>query len=431
MAIAKNREVAFAFDIGSRTYGVAGWARPGPCLRQSTCRYRKMPFGFESREKQMKRPLSSARLLSATAVVAIVAISTAVVILRPAFRAQSLSPLPGTAVVAASEDSVRTAEVSGAADSQAQPGTTAQTTSQRPGNRWGANYFPNVPVIDQNGRTLNFYDDVIKGKIVVISFIYTSCQDLCPLTTAKMAQLEDKLDGAVGRDLFFISMSVDPENDTPERMKAFADAFDVGPGWLFLTGKVADIRAINYKLGDRSDRNLSDHRNEIVLGNDAGGYWQRASVFGDLDSLVISIRQMNPVWLNEVRPPQREQVADIKRYIITDDQPGQILFKKICAPCHTIGVGDRVGPDLRDVTARRDRAWLTNFIRNPKKMFADKDPIVLALAEKFPGVRMPVLGISDSDAEELLTYLDEQSARIVDRAPASAPQASRASHRHN
>jgi len=287
-----------------------------------------------------------------------------------------------------------------------------------------------VPVIDQNGRTLRFYDDVIKGKIVVISFIYTSCQDLCPLTTANMAQLEDKLEGAVGRDLFFISMSVDPENDTPERMKAFADAFDAGPGWLFLTGKVADIRAINYKLGDRSERNLSEHRNEIVLGNDAGGYWQRASVFGDLDSLVVSIRQMNPVWLNEVRAPEREQVADTKRFIISDDQGGQILFKRICAPCHTIGVGDRVGPDLRDVIARRDRAWLTNFIRNPKKMFADRDPIVLALAEKFPGVRMPVLGISDSDAEVLLSYLDDQSARIVDRMPGSAPRASRGNHQH-
>src|SRR5215831_3480603 len=163
----------------------------------------RCPSVLNSREKQMKRPLSSARLLSAAAVAAIVAISTAVVILRPAFRTQSLSPLPGTAVAAASEDSVRTAEVSRAADSQAQSGTTAQTTSQRPGNRWGANYFPNVPVIDQNGRTLNFYDDVIKGKIVVVSFIYTSCQDLCPLTAAKMAQLEDKLDGAVGRGLFF------------------------------------------------------------------------------------------------------------------------------------------------------------------------------------------------------------------------------------
>src|SRR5262249_56333224 len=101
--------------------------------------------------------------------------------------------------------------------------------------------------------------------------------------------------------------------------------------------------------------------------------------------------------VNEVHGAKREEV-DVNKYIVSNDQAGQILFKRICAPCHTIGVGDRVGPDLRDVTARRDRAWLTSFIRNPKKMFADKDPIVLALAEKFPRVPIPPLRFSDSDA---------------------------------
>ena len=373
--------------------------------------------------KQMQRRLLSAPLRSAVTILAIVLVSIALALLSPALRTQSLSPLSGAAVAAASKDSARSAQGSGAVDSQAQSGTTAQTTSHRPNRRWGANYFPNVPVIDQNGRTLHFYDDVIKGKIVVISFIYTSCQDLCPLNTARMAQLYDKLDGAVGRDLFFISLTVDPENDTPERMKAFADAFDVGPGWLFLTGKVADIRAINYKLGDRSDRSLSDHRNEIVLGNDAISDWQRASAFGDLGSVAQSIRQMNPKWLNEVHLPQREQKVDLKSVTLPDD-PGQMLFKRICAPCHTIGVGDRVGPDLRDVSARRDHAWLIKFISNPRKAFAENDPTALALAARFPGVRMPILGLTEADAEDVLTYLDRQSARIVDGATGTAPQAS-------
>ena len=373
--------------------------------------------------KQMQRRLLSAPLRSAVTILAIVLVSIALALLSPALRTQSLSPLPGAAVAAASQDSARSAEGSVAVDSHAQSGTTVQTTSHRPNRRWGANYFPNVPVIDQNGRTLHFYDDVIKGKIVVISFIYTSCQDLCPLNTARMAQLYDKLDGAVGRDLFFISLTVDPENDTPERMKAFADAFDVGPGWLFLTGKVADIRAINYKLGDRSDRSLSDHRNEIVLGNDAISDWQRASAFGDLGSVAQSIRQMNPKWLNEVHPPQREQQVNLKSVTLPDD-PGQMLFKRICAPCHTIGVGDRVGPDLRDVSARRDHAWLIKFISNPRKAFAENDPTALALAARFPGVRMPILGLTEADAEDVLTYLDRQSARIVDGATGTAPQAS-------
>src|SRR5215831_17160502 len=90
--------------------------------------------------------------------------------------------------------------------------------------RWGEGYFPNLPVVTQDGRTLRFYDDVIKGKIVVIDFIYTSCPDICGLTTARLSQAEEKLGDMVGRDLFFISLTVDPEHDTPDRLKAFAEA---------------------------------------------------------------------------------------------------------------------------------------------------------------------------------------------------------------
>ncbi len=376
----------------------------------------------------MQRRLLSTSHLSTIAAVAVVAVSIAAAVFLPGSRSQSLSPLPATVAVAAPQDSQPAAEEPKQTAREAQSGTASSTPgNRRPGNKWGANYFPNVPVIDQNGRTLHFYDDVIKGKIVVISFIYTSCQDLCPLTTARLAQLEDKLNGAVGRDLFFVSMTVDPANDTPERMKAFADAFDAGPGWLFLTGKVEDIRAINYKLGDRSDRGLNNHRNEIVLGNDAIGDWQRASAFGDLGSLAESVRQMNPKWLNEVHLPQRQQPADLKNVTLPDD-PGQMLFKRTCAPCHTIGVGDRVGPDLRDVTARRDRTWLINFIKNPKKAFVENDPTAVALATRFPGVRMPAVGLSEADVEDVLDYLARQSARIVDGATDTAPQAS---HHHH
>jgi len=351
--------------------------------------------------------------VSAIAIIAVTTASVAIAVYSPALRMQLASLVPASADAATSQS----AKV---------PSPTPQTSSQASRNKWGANYFPNVPVIDQNGHTMKFYDDVIKGKIVVISFIYTSCQDICPLTTARMAQLEDKLDGAVGRDLFFISMSVDPERDTPEKMKAFAEAFDVRPGWLFLTGKVGDIRAIDYRLGDRSDRSLSDHRNEIMLGNDATGDWQRASVFDNLDSLAISVRQMNPKWLNEVHIPGRDQVSNTA--FALSNQPGQALFKRLCAACHAIGGGDRVGPDLRDVTARRDRAWLTSFISDPKKMFAAKDPTALALAAKFPAVRMPALGISDIDAGDLLSYLDAESARMTDAGASSARQASHPYH---
>jgi protein SCO1/2 len=278
----------------------------------------------------------------------------------------------------------------------------------------GANYFPNLPVVTQDGKVLNFYDDVIKDKIVLISFIYTNCPDLCPLTTARITQVEDRLGEMVGRDIFFVSMTVDPERDTPERLKEFATAFDVGPGWLFLTGKPEDIRRINSSLGDKS-RNLSEHRNEIVLGNDVTGEWTRNSVFGDLDRLIMDIRSMDPKWRNEVRQPKFDAASNTGYAL--DLQPGQSLFKKLCAPCHTIGVGDRVGPDLRGAAERRQEAWLTRFIRTPEKVLAEKDPAALDLAAKFPGVRMPNLGLSDIDAGDLITYIKTQTAHLADGAP--------------
>jgi len=294
-------------------------------------------------------------------------------------------------------------------------------------NRWGADYFPNLPVITQDGKTLKFYDDVIKGKIVVVSFIYTNCPDICPLTTARIAQVEDALSDLVGRDIFLISMTVDPERDTPARLKQFAQAFGAGPGWLFLTGRPEDIRIINTRLGDRS-RTFSEHRNEIILGNDATGEWARNSVFGDLDRLIIDIRSLDPKWRDEVRVLRHDEASNTGYQLGL--QPGQALFKKICAPCHTIGVGDRVGPDLRGVADRRDHAWLASFIQQPDKMRARSDPVALELVAKFPGARMPALGVSELDAGDLIAYLQAQTAQLNDAQMPAVPDHHHHHHHH-
>jgi protein SCO1 len=281
-------------------------------------------------------------------------------------------------------------------------------SSNAQGRRWSEGYFPNLPVVTQDGKTLQFYDDVIKGKIVLVSFIYTSCPDICPLTTARLTQVEDKLGDMVGRDIFFVSLTVDPENDTPEKLKQFSAAFHVGPGWLFLTGKPEDIRLINSKFGERG-RNLSEHRQESVLGNDATGQWARNNALGDLDRVVMDIRAMDPKWREQVRTPTYDRASDVGLSLGTES--GQALFKRLCVPCHTIGVGDRVGPDLRGVTERRERDWLVNFIMDPHKMRRQKDPTALALAAQYPGALMPRLGIAKNDAADLISYLEAQAAR--------------------
>ena len=268
-------------------------------------------------------------------------------------------------------------------------------------SRWGKEYFPDATVITQDGKTLRFYDDLIKDKTFVISFLFTTCRDVCPLATARLAELQEKLGDNMGRDIFFYSLSIDPETDTPERLKQYADTFRAGPGWLFLTGKPDDIHAIRHKLGERS-RILSEHRNEILLGNGATGQWARNNVLGDINSLALTVRGMNTAW-RAGRSVKQAAARSVDFGFAS--RTGEALFTRLCTGCHTIGKGDRVGPDLKGIGKRRDHDWLLNFIANPEKMRRRKDPIALALVTQFPTVRMPALGISQNDATDLIAYL--------------------------
>ena len=83
-------------------------------------------------------------------------------------------------------------------------------------NRWGADYFPNVPLVTQDGTTVRLYDDLLKGKSVAINVIYTSCKDECPLETARLAQVQKLLGERMGKDIFFYSITIDPKRDKPE-----------------------------------------------------------------------------------------------------------------------------------------------------------------------------------------------------------------------
>lgn len=268
-------------------------------------------------------------------------------------------------------------------------------------SRWGKDYFPDVNVVNQDGKTLRFYDDLIKDKIFVINFLFTSCKDICPLAASRLAELQEKLGDSMGRDIQFYSISIDPETDTPARLKQYADTFGAGPGWQFLTGRLEDIQAIRHKLGDRS-KVLSEHRNEVLLGNGWTGEWAKNNVLGDLDSVAIAVRSMDPNW----RVPAGTPHTHVKPTPLDmASQPGQALYTRLCAGCHTVGMGDRVGPDLAGITGRRDSAWLANFIVNPDRMRNNGDAVALALAAKYPTVRMPALGFSKSDASDLLSYV--------------------------
>ena len=274
--------------------------------------------------------------------------------------------------------------------------------------RWGPGYFPNSVVYDQNGKALHFYDDVIKDKIVVVSFIYAKCHDLCPLTTARLAEVRHRLGDLVGRDLYFVSITIDPENDTPAIMKAYAEPFEPGPGWVFLTGAAADIKEIRTKLGELS-RQKSEHTAEVLLGNDRTGEWARNSAMSDPALLVMNIRSMDPVYRNA---PQAAVAASAGAGAVERPLPalpGVALFRKMCMSCHTVGKGDRVGPDLAHVTHRRSASWLIDLISDPEKLRRANDQTLAELTARFKGATMPDLGLSPADARDLIAYIEEET----------------------
>ena len=276
---------------------------------------------------------------------------------------------------------------------------------------WGDQYFPNVPLVTQDGQTVRLYDDLLKGKIVLVNFIYTGCKKVCPLVTARMAQVQKQLGDRVGRDIFLYSITLDPVHDTPEALKKHAAAFHAGPGWLFLTGKPEDLEQVRYKFGERG-KGLKDHRNDALAGNGSTGEWERTSLFQDVGQIAQTLFNMDPAFRARKGNAQGNAYVDMAPVPYVS-RPGQALFVKACASCHTIGQGDLVGPDLKGVTARRDRTWLSRFLQAPDVMRTKQDPIAVALAARFPGVSMPNLGLSATDAADLLAYVESQTARLA------------------
>jgi protein SCO1/2 len=115
-------------------------------------------------------------------------------------------------------------------------------------------YFTDLPVVTQDGETMRFYSDVLKDQVVLIAFIFTNCGDACPLITEKMVQSRAALEGELGQKVRFISLSVDPERDTPEAMKAFAAKHGADqPNWLFLTGDPQNVNFIVKRLGQYTE----------------------------------------------------------------------------------------------------------------------------------------------------------------------------------
>jgi protein SCO1/2 len=309
--------------------------------------------------------------------------------------------------------------------------------AERSAQAWGAGYFPDVQLTTHTGREVRFFSDLLDGRVVAVNFIYTSCPDACPMETARMRDVQRILGDRLGEDVFFYSISIDPAHDTPEVLAAYVAKWGIGPGWTFLTGAQADIDHLRKKLGVytplRERGTSQDHNLSLILGNARTGRWMKRSPYENPYVLATQLGS----WLhNWKRPPDvRRPYADAPK--VRPIGAGEDLFRTRCSSCHAVGGAPDgatpLGPDLYNITRHRDRAWLERWIRSPDAMVAARDPLALSLVAQSGGIQMPNLRLTAIDVQNVLGYLEAESARVDASLPSldtPLPDAHDASEHH-
>jgi protein SCO1 len=149
----------------------------------------------------------------------------------------------------------------------------------------GHKYFTDVQLLTQEGKPVSLYSDLLKGKVVLINAFFASCTDSCPKMAATLDTLQFLLGDHLGKDVFLLSLSVDPETDTPANLKAYAERFHARPGWLFLTGDKKNVDFALSRLGQKVARR-EDHLTLFMVGNERTGLWTKVPPASSADSVM-------------------------------------------------------------------------------------------------------------------------------------------------
>lgn len=150
---------------------------------------------------------------------------------------------------------------------------------------------PDIEVVNQNGRHVRFNSQVVEGRIAIVTGFFTSCSSMCPFTQEKLAHVARLLGPRLGKDVVIVSVSVDPENDTPARMKDWAEKFHTGPGWILLSGNRAKVDTLLKSLGLFVELRQR-HQSALMIGNTATG-WVRTSSWTPSEKLAKLVQSMS------------------------------------------------------------------------------------------------------------------------------------------
>ncbi|WP_077047958.1 SCO family protein [Pseudomonas sp. KK4] len=145
--------------------------------------------------------------------------------------------------------------------------------------------FADVALVDQNGKTVRLEKDLVSNKIVVMSFIYTSCTTVCPVVSSIMGKVQQQLGARVGEEVQLVSISIDPQRDDAQRLNDYARTFQKGPGWSWLTGTPQSVNETLKGLGSFSG-DFKNHQPLILVGDGNSRHWTR--YYGFTDPTVLS-----------------------------------------------------------------------------------------------------------------------------------------------
>lgn len=170
---------------------------------------------------------------------------------------------------------------------------------------------PNVTLRTQDNVPVRFYDDLIANHVVMINFFFTSCPTVCPRTTENLARVQDVLGDRLGRDVRMISVTVDPEHDTPAVLRKYATNHRARSGWYFVTGKTADIDMLRRRLGVTGKfGSKTQHAGILVYGNGATDQWAATQALAEPAAIVRSvIRLVKPTVATPPPPAPRRSGA--------------------------------------------------------------------------------------------------------------------------
>ncbi|MHA6194977.1 SCO family protein [Pseudomonas wadenswilerensis] len=151
--------------------------------------------------------------------------------------------------------------------------------------------FADVALTDQDGQAVHLERDLVNDRIVVMSFIYTSCTTVCPVVSSILGKVQRQLGERVGRDVQLVSLSIDPQRDDARRLNDYARAFQNGPGWSWLTGSPSAVTATLKGLGSFSG-DLTRHAPLILVGDGNSRNWTRYYGFTDPAVLVREVERL-------------------------------------------------------------------------------------------------------------------------------------------